>query len=191
MANTRLIISSRKPYNATYHTEEGEMIYKVEAASVTPGARTIKISKAIPSLIDDSVAGSEGKLSRSSFGHLATIEYRMVQDSWIRMGGTMDISTGEYFRKEGWTLLGRNRIFTGPDGREYIWKLGPFVCKLFVNDSDKTPVAFFHRRHVGIIGKARPASLEIFEAGRDMIDLIVVTGVYMAKLRKDKERAAR
>ena len=60
-----------------------------------------------------------------------------------------------------------------------------------MNDSTKTPVAFFHRRHFGIIGEARPASLEIFKAGKEMIDLIVVTGVYMEKLRKDKERAAR
>jgi len=63
--------------------------------------------------------------------------------------------------------------------------------QLFVNDPAKTPVAFFHRRHFGIIGKARPASLEIFEAGKEMVDFIVVTGVYMEKLRKDKERAAR
>ena len=83
--------------------------------------------------------------------------------------------------------------------------MGAFVCKasnpqdsgskikcpipsyqLFVNDSAKTPVAFFHRRQFGIVGEARPASLEIFEAGKEMVDLIVVTGAYMEKLRKDK-----
>jgi len=42
---------------------------------------------------------------------------------------------------------------------------------------------------LGIIGKARPASLEIFAAGKDMVDLVVVTGVYMEKRRKEKERA--
>jgi len=56
-----------------------------------------------------------------------------------------------------------------------------------VNDSAKTPVAYFHRRKLGIIGDARPASLEIFTAGQDMVDLIVVTGVYVEKLRKAKE----
>lgn len=58
-----------------------------------------------------------------------------------------------------------------------------------MNDSAKTPVARFHRRRLGIIGAAQPASLEIFMAGKDMVDLIVVTGVYMEKLRKDKEEA--
>ena len=58
-----------------------------------------------------------------------------------------------------------------------------------MNDSAKTPVASFHHRKLGIIGKARPASLEIFAGGKDMVDLIVVTGVYMEKRRKEKERA--
>ena len=56
-----------------------------------------------------------------------------------------------------------------------------------MNDSAKTPVARFHHRHWGIIGAARPPSLEIFAAGKDMVDLIVVTGVYMEKLRQDKD----
>ena len=56
-----------------------------------------------------------------------------------------------------------------------------------MKDSAKTPVACFHRRQFGIIGDARPASLEIFTAGKDMVDLIVVTGVYVEKLRKAKE----
>ena len=56
-----------------------------------------------------------------------------------------------------------------------------------MNDSAKTPVARFHCRKWGIIGKARPASLEIFAAGKDMVDLIVVTGAYMERLREDKE----
>ena len=59
-----------------------------------------------------------------------------------------------------------------------------------MNDSAKTPVARFHPRQLRIIGATQPASLEIFAAGKDMVDLIVVTGVYMEKLRKEKERAA-
>ena len=61
-----------------------------------------------------------------------------------------------------------------------------------MNDSAKTPVARFHPRQLRIIciGATRPASLEIFAAGKDMVDLIVVTGVYMEKVRKEKERAA-
>lgn len=58
-----------------------------------------------------------------------------------------------------------------------------------MNDSAKTLVACFHPYRLRIIGAAQPASLEIFEAGRDMVDLIVVTGVYMKTLQKHKKRA--
>jgi len=73
----------------------------------TLGAREIKISKAIPSFVDDGDASGDGELSKDSFGHLATIEYRMVLDSRIRMGRAMDVSTDEYFKKEGWIFFGR------------------------------------------------------------------------------------
>lgn len=60
-----------------------------------------------------------------------------------------------------------------------------------MNDSAETPVARFHCRQLCLIGNSRPASLEIFASGKDMVDLIVVTGVYMEKLRRHKERASR
>ena len=59
-----------------------------------------------------------------------------------------------------------------------------------MNDSAKTPVARFHRRQLAINGKSRPASLEIYAAGKDMVDIIVVTGVYMEKRRREKEKVA-
>ena len=75
---------------------------------------------------------------------------------------------------------------SNPQGLGFKRKRPTTSSQLFVNDSAKTPVAFFHCRHFGIIGEARPASLEIFEAGKEMVDLIFVTGAYMEKLRKDK-----
>ena len=63
-----------------------------------------------------------------------------------------------------------------------------------MNDSAKTPVARFHRRQCGIISNSSnslPANtLEIYEAGKDMVDLIVVTGVYIEKLRREREKAS-
>ncbi|KIM49883.1 hypothetical protein M413DRAFT_59206, partial [Hebeloma cylindrosporum] len=112
------------------------------------------------------------------------------RSSRIRMGD-WDVAANDYFRNEGgrFNFLERNRIFTGPDGREYMWRLGKRRCKasLFVNDSAKTPVACLHRRGPGIVGHAPAASLEIFAAGKDIVDLIVVTGVYMERMRKDRE----
>jgi hypothetical protein len=166
----------------------------VEAAKPTLGTRDIKISKIIPSVVDDQAPTTEeAENMRDSFAHLATIEYQTIHGSRIRMGD-LDVATNEYFKKDGgWSfrVLGRNRVFTGPDGREYFWSLGALKCKLFVKDSAETPVACFHLRQLGVIGDAQPASLEIFSAGKDMVDLIVVTGAYMEKVRKNRERAAK
>ena len=35
-----------------------------------------------------------------------------------------------------------------------------------------------------------PNSLEIYAAGKDMVDLIVVTGVYIEKLRREREKSS-
>lgn len=56
-----------------------------------------------------------------------------------------------------------------------------------MNDSTRTPVARFHRRRLGVKGDEPAVSLEIFAAGKDIVDLIVVTGTYVEKRRKDKE----
>jgi hypothetical protein len=66
------------------------------------------------------------------------------------------------------------------------------IWQLFLNDSSKTPIAKFHRQHAGSKDKEPvQASLEIFEEGLHMVDLIVVTFVYIEKMRKDRERGSR
>ena len=63
-----------------------------------------------------------------------------------------------------------------------------------MNESAKTPVARFHRRQCVMISNSSNSlpdnMLEIHEAGKDMVDLIVVTGVYMEKLRRQREKAS-
>jgi hypothetical protein len=58
-------------------------------------------------------------------------------------------------------------------------------------DGMETRVAVYHRRRLGVVMDARPASLNIFAGGEHMIDLSVVTFVYIEKLRKDRENQAK
>jgi hypothetical protein len=52
-------------------------------------------------------------------------------------------------------------------------------------------VAKFHQKDIiSITPNAKRATLEIYPAGEHMVDLIVVTLVYIEKLRRDRERAA-
>ena len=108
MSDTRFILSSTEPWDTTYRTQEGQVIYKVEAAAPTLGARDIKISKIIPSL-DNQIQDGEAENLRDSFAHLATVEYHKIRSSRIRMGD-LDISTDDYFSKEGWSLKNFGRL---------------------------------------------------------------------------------
>jgi hypothetical protein len=59
--------------------------------------------------------------------------------------------------------------------------------QLILNDGSNTPVAQFHRKNLGIVGKAQSAHLEIFPAGEGILDTILVTFIYIENLRKVKE----
>ena len=111
MSNMNLTLSSKKPWNTTYRTPEGQVIYKVESATPILGARNIKISKIMPSLFDNETAteGREVENLRDSFAHLATVEYHAIRTSRIRMGD-LDVATDDYFRKEGWSLTSLGRL---------------------------------------------------------------------------------
>lgn len=59
--------------------------------------------------------------------------------------------------------------------------------KLVTNDESKMPVARYHPRRLGLLWSNKSdASLEIFPAGEHMMDLIVVTFIYIEKVRRDK-----
>ncbi|KAK7040293.1 hypothetical protein VNI00_009761 [Paramarasmius palmivorus] len=136
--------------------------------------------------------GSSALASLSSgFEYLAQIDWKFFASSKFRFGNGSEIQTKEFFRKEGWGPYGRHRVFKAKDGKEYKWNLGLVRSELFMKDAAKTPVAKFHRKCIRMFGKSVPAYLEIFPAGEHMADEIFVTFIYIEKLRKEKERAAR
>jgi hypothetical protein len=59
--------------------------------------------------------------------------------------------------------------------------------QLFLNDSSNEPIAKFHDRQFGLLTGPNPAVLEIFSAGKDMVEWILMTFVYVEKLRGDRE----
>ena len=113
----------------------------------------------------------------------------------------------------GWTALTlgfRKRTFTGPDGRRYRWdmhqrvvvvgvnvwfRLGCVISfvvwQLSVDDASRTEIARYHRATLGIIGKRRSACLDIVPQAEHMLDLIILTFIYVEKLRMDKETRQR
>jgi hypothetical protein len=60
--------------------------------------------------------------------------------------------------------------------------------KLVFDDGSKTPVARSHRRNARILGKPCQARLEILPGYEHLVDILLVTFIYLEKLRKQKER---
>ncbi|TFK34281.1 hypothetical protein BDQ12DRAFT_727059 [Crucibulum laeve] len=235
-----LYLSHNSPWNATYTTSEGQVIYKVETP-LRLGTRTATIKRVIPStelldvgmrdriagadhrgeeliLEDESAAGlnkrashdhefvfespvgtpsAEGPNFQDRFGLIGQIDFRTIQSSRIHYQG-QEVETSAFFRKSGFGWYGRwegvevevRQTSTRGTVPYFILSLGYIsFFQLVMNDGAKTPVARFQQQRLGIISKARPASLEIFPAGDHIADVIVVTFVYIEKLRKDRDNA--
>ncbi|KAJ3886205.1 hypothetical protein GG344DRAFT_81940 [Lentinula edodes] len=116
------------------------------------------------------------------------IGWALFKSSMITFGKGPEQKADQYFQKESWGFWGRHRVFTGPDRKEYKWVLGFYTPELILNDGSNTPVARFHRRKF-ILWNTPPGYLEILPSGVDMIDTILITFIYIEKLRKDKERS--
>ena len=116
----------------------------------------------------------------------------------------------------GWLSFGLNVSsfkFTGPDGNEYRWALGPtgMRCprvsplvvsqvlptlnairglKLVTMDGKKTEIAKFHRARRFPKSKRRKARLEVQPAGMGMLDHIILTFVLAEQIRRKRKRRA-
>ncbi|EIW84864.1 hypothetical protein CONPUDRAFT_162187 [Coniophora puteana RWD-64-598 SS2] len=117
------------------------------------------------------------------FTLFAEIEWHIIQSSKFRFNG-QEVTSKEYIpgHKIKW-----NRDFAGPDGRSYTWVGDMYISKLKLNEGSNPLIAKYQRSNKGIIGEKRSAGLEVFEEGYHMLDIIVMTFVYVEKLRKDYE----
>ncbi|OAX31352.1 hypothetical protein K503DRAFT_777665 [Rhizopogon vinicolor AM-OR11-026] len=176
----RFTLSSERVRNTIITNEQGQTIYKTD----TPfrfGTRTTTIYKIKPNADQSDM--------RDQFDIIGEIEWHTFTSSRFRFGGT-EVAAKEFIPSKG--LTRRKRVFTGPDGRSYRWDLNFRVVVLSQNSGSQTELARSHRATLGIIGKKRKATLEVSpEVAHSMIDTVIMTFIYVEKLRMDKERASR
>ncbi|KAF9522241.1 hypothetical protein CPB83DRAFT_864734 [Crepidotus variabilis] len=180
----QLYLSNSRPWRTDYCTEDGVVLYKADAPRFSWGGETISITKLQPS------AGNY----QHNYAQLAEIEYHsgglFSQDSRIKIGNR-NLAAKEVLMKghtKFWTSGYGERIFAGPDGKMYVWKMGSDKCRLFLKDTEIL-IATFHRKHLGVLSDARAASLEIVPQGQHMMDDILTTFIYMERLRTQKAQA--
>ncbi|KAJ6630323.1 hypothetical protein B0H10DRAFT_1939093 [Mycena sp. CBHHK59/15] len=195
----QLILTTATPSNSVYIDSSGTKHYKVQTPFKVHD-RTTTISRAIDSDIPQRLSESsnqlephdadeDAKADQIRFGSLAYINWRVVESSVIHFCGR-ELETKSFLRKDGWGWYGRHRVFTALDGKEYKWCLGAYTSQLRVNDATETLVARYKPKKFGLFSKPRKASLEISPPFEYMMDEILVTFVYIERLRKTKEYAA-
>ncbi|KAH6901958.1 hypothetical protein BKA70DRAFT_677471 [Coprinopsis sp. MPI-PUGE-AT-0042] len=94
----------------------------------------------------------------------------------------------------GLRWYGRDRVWKDAENNEYRWEMGISKPELFRNVDGKKGalVAKFHQEHSGLLGihDKTLASLEIFgEVSEAVLDMILVTFIYMEVVRKAREKA--
>ncbi|KDQ61145.1 hypothetical protein JAAARDRAFT_32149 [Jaapia argillacea MUCL 33604] len=115
---------------------------------------------------------------------MARIHWRFARPSLLVFGGRV-FESNTFLKKVG--LLGISRKFQAPDGHEYKWVATPrWGMKLISNDGSRTLVARLFEGST--FTSKRKSRLEIFPAGIHMMDLIVVTLVYVDKIRRDRQQ---
>ena len=66
-----------------------------------------------------------------------------------------------------------------------------FFFQLYLNDSSDVLIAKFHDRKFGVLSGPNPAIFEICSGGEHMVELILMTFIYVEKLRGDREAVSK
>ncbi|KAI6124348.1 hypothetical protein EDD17DRAFT_1511117 [Pisolithus thermaeus] len=143
------------------------------------GTRTTSPYKAIPNENPEDV--------QDNFEIIGEIEWHAIGSSTLRLYGD-EMKTKDFTPRHG--LLRNKRVFKGPDGPLYRWEAEFSVVHLSRDGETRQKLAKSHRRNLGIIGARRDPYLEVSEELEHMLDMIVLTFIYIEKLRMDDEEAA-
>ncbi|KAF9233679.1 hypothetical protein BU15DRAFT_66387 [Melanogaster broomeanus] len=172
----QLTLSSGSVRNAVMTNETGQALYKTSHTFTLGKLGTTTIRKIRPN--------TDPLDMRDHFDVMGEIDWRLYGSSTFRING-QEMQTSDFLPRHG--IRGRKRTFTGPDGLPYRWDMLSKVVVLSRNDGSRTEVARYHRGSLGLIGIKKKPHLDVDPDVMHMLDLIVLTFVYVEKLRKDKE----
>ncbi|KAG2365611.1 hypothetical protein BDR07DRAFT_1607358 [Suillus spraguei] len=175
-----LTLSTEHVRNTVITNERGQVVYKTDTTFKLLGAHTTTIQK---------IRSNDNQYHmHDHFDVLGEIEWHTFGSSKFRSGGT-EVKTGKFIPKK--CLRGRKRVFIGPDKRPYRWDLESKVVILSRDDGFRMEVARFHRASLGITERKHKAMLEVSPEVAHMMDTVIMTFIYVEKLRRDKEEISR
>ncbi|KIK93043.1 hypothetical protein PAXRUDRAFT_829396 [Paxillus rubicundulus Ve08.2h10] len=112
---------------------------------------------------------------------MGVIEWHKLKKTIIRFNGK-ELEADAMLEKRSWE---NGRYFTGPDKRSYKWKLGATYCWLKAAESD-VELARFHQKNLGIRKESHPPYLDVSSKVVHMMDHIIITYLYVEKLRQEQ-----
>ncbi|KAG6372075.1 hypothetical protein JVT61DRAFT_8784 [Boletus reticuloceps] len=193
----RITLSSESVRNAVFTNESGQVLYKTTHPHHI-GMGTTTIHKIRPN--DDPMD------MRDQFDVMGEIEWHVIGSSTFRLNG-QEMQSNEFLPSRGilgrfvlsssepffkinfrFFVLYRRRTFTGPDGCPYGWNM--VFTKAVVlsrDDESRAELARYHKGSLGIVGSKHKPRLDVDPAVEHMLDLIVLTFVYVEKIRTDKD----
>ncbi|KAG2106636.1 uncharacterized protein F5147DRAFT_229803 [Suillus discolor] len=170
----KLIFKPPHVRNTVIKNEQGHVLYSTSTA-FSFDTRVTVVKKHVPNEFN------VGKVESSEV--LAKIEWHTFASSVIKYDG-MDLLASQFIPNKG--ILGRRRVFRGPDGLLYKWKIGPRNCTLMLDGKE---VARHHPMDIGFNKPGHDAYLEVFSPVEHMLDLVVLTFIYVEKLRRGTQEA--
>ncbi|TFK24672.1 hypothetical protein FA15DRAFT_669405 [Coprinopsis marcescibilis] len=132
------------------------------------------------------------------WAHFADVEFHTIHSTILRIAGEEN-KASEMFQKEGWSWFGRNRAFNAPDGTRYRWELDQRCARLYrVPSGSQSPpplrnsvealvAEFIPAKWDARRRRRTPPSLEILPTAEHLADRILVTLIYVEKLRSERE----
>ncbi|KAG2146829.1 hypothetical protein DEU56DRAFT_157553 [Suillus clintonianus] len=170
----KLIFKPQHVRNTVITNEQGHVLYST-STSFSFDTRVTVVKKHVPSEFNI------GKVESSEI--LAKIEWHTFSSTVIKYNG-MDLVTSQFIPTKG--ITGRRRVFQGPDGLSYKWKIGPGECVLMLGG---TEVARHHPLKFSFKKTGHEAYLEVFPPVEHMVDLVVLTFIYVEKLRRGSQES--
>lgn len=174
-----LVLSAESVRNTIMTNENGQVLYKT-STPFSIGTRTTTFYKVVPNSDPDDM--------QDHLEAIGEIEWNLMGSSVMRLHG-QEMMTDTFIPRHG--ITGRKRTFMGPDGFSYRWDMDFRVVRLSRNDATRQELARSHRRSLGIIGPRRDPSLDVDPSLMHMLDIVILTFVYVEKLRMDKEKRVR
>ncbi|KAF9224525.1 hypothetical protein BS17DRAFT_702744 [Gyrodon lividus] len=161
----RLIFSKSYYKNTDISDEEGNKLYSISTPRGWKQVTTV-------------TKYHKGKRKPEIMG---IIEWHRLKKTLIRFRGR-EVEADTMVYKRSWSC--RGRYFRGPDGRTYKWKLGFRYCW---TKHSRTRLVKFHKRNLGIRKPSHPPYLEVSSEVTQMLDHIIMTYIYVERIRQDAE----